>query len=672
MNKIVINQTLHGYDQGHSLLKSSTQISTDAKRNLMIMSDMSGSSMLSGFEEYITGYPIKELNMYALAKTWNAPEMKRPGCVWTQTLLINFSDLYILEKISNLLQLFIRPSENLDIDYYSRPIDFNILGNLDSTINISGNNIDPTFTKEIIFQLYSTNNSILIQSHDALEYESIILSIWTQQWPRLKRNFSFCTGAISARTLNNKLLDIQIVPFKTDRIIMDNDNVTILNPDVNLNVSKANWVDFIYDDLHSGSIKLSTFFKTYGADVREERGALVSLVELFIYLNREKQVSVSEVIKTLSEHFPLPTDAFTLKKNILFNQNKIQFSAFSFYNEESVLFELATTEFYDSFDFKNLEFAERFQILFKNNHKSVLDILDQLISSNINPNGEIVLKAIAQVISERELELLNQNYRKLLLIFIFFNPELACNSRFWKVSISEQNENFSTLLKTTNVNWQNVIGCLLKIDARIDKEIIYYANIGIASNILNWVNSSESESDNLSYYWLDILKERPNEILEWISVNAISKNLLFQLIPQILNPNSQLIANSDINIWLKLISSDNLSLNYDDKIRFKSFILALSFNIANSNIIHLLSYSFEDVYKAALASHLDYNSWKILEVHTKALSYWKDWDKCKKLRNALIDKFIELKWPVNHLYKIFSDKKILFEMFLKFEKSNGK
>src|SRR5690349_14831966 len=108
-NKIKIHQTLHGYDNGHSMLASSVDALPEAKRTLLIMSDMSGPSMQSGFEEYLTGYPLKEMNAFALSKTWYAPEMKRPGCVWTHTLLINFSDLQNVNNFQDLVDLFKRP-----------------------------------------------------------------------------------------------------------------------------------------------------------------------------------------------------------------------------------------------------------------------------------------------------------------------------------------------------------------------------------------------------------------------------------------------------------------------------------------------------------------------------------------------------------------------------------
>ena len=41
-------------------------------------------SVVKGFDQYVTGYPLDSINAYALAMTWYAPEMPRPGCVWTR------------------------------------------------------------------------------------------------------------------------------------------------------------------------------------------------------------------------------------------------------------------------------------------------------------------------------------------------------------------------------------------------------------------------------------------------------------------------------------------------------------------------------------------------------------------------------------------------------------
>src|ERR1041384_859427 len=104
----VFHQALHGYVDGHGLIRSSSKVPADTAHLMLIMSDMSGPSMIRGFETYLTGYPLREIKSYALARTWYAPEMKRPGCVWTHTLIIRNTDLGYLPDLLSLMDLFKR------------------------------------------------------------------------------------------------------------------------------------------------------------------------------------------------------------------------------------------------------------------------------------------------------------------------------------------------------------------------------------------------------------------------------------------------------------------------------------------------------------------------------------------------------------------------------------
>ena len=121
--EILIHQVLHGYSGGHSLLAVSRKLPKKVERTLLLLSDMSGPSMVHGFETYLTGFPLQDISMYALGRTWYAPEMKRPGCVWTHTLLIGESDLAYIPDLNVLLKLFKRPPKSkLRDKVYSSPI----------------------------------------------------------------------------------------------------------------------------------------------------------------------------------------------------------------------------------------------------------------------------------------------------------------------------------------------------------------------------------------------------------------------------------------------------------------------------------------------------------------------------------------------------------------------
>ena len=134
---IKIDQTVHGYTDGHCLLAKSIDLSKNSQRQMLIMSDMSGHSMTNGFEEYLTGYPLVDDGYYAFGKTWYASEMKRPGCVWTHTLLVKFDDIQCINDSEILLGLFKRPKKIIKKDDYTNQIKLSLDANTFGCINWS-------------------------------------------------------------------------------------------------------------------------------------------------------------------------------------------------------------------------------------------------------------------------------------------------------------------------------------------------------------------------------------------------------------------------------------------------------------------------------------------------------------------------------------------------------
>ena len=105
-----LRQVLHGYSDGHRQLAASLQLKPRDAKLMLVFSDLSGPGVPIDAAGYVTGYPLSESKMYAIARTWSAPEMPRPGCVWTHTLLIDFADIATLADASVLLPLFRRPT----------------------------------------------------------------------------------------------------------------------------------------------------------------------------------------------------------------------------------------------------------------------------------------------------------------------------------------------------------------------------------------------------------------------------------------------------------------------------------------------------------------------------------------------------------------------------------
>ncbi len=199
-----IEQTIHGYSDGHHLLATSRELPINAKYAMLALSDMSGRSMVPGFEEYLTGYPVPETSLYAIAKTWYAPEMERPGCVWTHTLLIENRNLGEVPDLACFRLLFRRPvrqSTGHSWDGYHLALEVP-----DSQQGLCNPSSTPApVVRSLLMALYGTpDRPVVLPAMDSNRFEELVLAFWSQQWPSLRASFRFCSGAIANRTFRRK------------------------------------------------------------------------------------------------------------------------------------------------------------------------------------------------------------------------------------------------------------------------------------------------------------------------------------------------------------------------------------------------------------------------------------------------------------------------------------
>jgi len=655
-NNILINQTLHGYQNGHSLIASSIEINNDVKRNMLGMSDMSGQSMHPKFQNYLTGYPLKEMALFAFAKTWYAPEMERPGCVYTHTLLINFVDLIKINNLKDLTDLFVKPITG-NFNAYKTSITFNFKLNTTSFI-------DPAYPKEdvvkIIDTLYSQNElSALITSPDSNFYESLCLSIWSQQWPRLRRNFSFCTGSISNRSLNGKNLDLQVIPNSSDINTINSGLLAKTDKQIN----NLLWAEKIYDDLKvPGSLR--DFFIDYGADTPTDRRILKLLTEVYLILD-SRENKFSEFVTKIGKEFPDKSSAINLKNKLL-SDKIIESSYFPDIKMQDVLKELATTKVYDSFDFEKLLIFQKLNDLYISSPNTVLQLLTTLLQENINPIGVNILRKISELVTEESEDIYKEEHRNLLLIFAKLNPKLAYNYKFWQVDKEYQRENFYTIYQNNieGLDWRILIDAILQSGAKIPGDIFNAGNKDLSKYVLDWFNKEtkrENEQD-----WLNPKYFNQSLLLEWLSKQTEIKNIkLLELLIYCLDPNSKEVTKLGSKIWVNVCSEKILF--YKDRqshIRLNSFAFAVSFHSCDKYSQRLLELTFEQVYMAALSGRIDYDSWKIIEVHTQPLQFWNDWDKCKKIAIAVVKKYQGCKWEVKTINNLFSEK-FVYESFVR-------
>ena len=293
-DELEVDQALFGYSEGHRQLASSINLPSKDVYELSMRSDLSPGASLSGTTSYISGFQLPVTRSYALIKTWPAPEMARPGCVWSHVLLLSRSFLTKQVNLGVLADLFRRPEGRVDVENYNLTLKVRRLAK------------SPTSSRDYVADIISSyyrNEPVLLKDTPDEVFERAMFDVWSQQWPRLRSEFSFRTVQSSATVLD-KGLTIKVSQSARK-------GVGVEGPE------KA-WVEAAVEDATSQTItSLRRFLWRYGKDVAAPRRSFPHLVEIHEAASKASTGLALVVAEKVLARFPKASDALTLKRDIL-------------------------------------------------------------------------------------------------------------------------------------------------------------------------------------------------------------------------------------------------------------------------------------------------------------------------------------------------------------------
>ena len=219
--------------------------------------------------------------MYVVARTWAAPEMPRPGCIWTHSLLVSFTDLAELEEPRQLLRFFRRPSSTEMFVDYTRPIV------LDFACEHIWPRIDRALARDLLMAIYcEPSNRVMIQVPQTDAAESTLLAVWGQQWPRLRRNFRYCSLTSDDRSTRQHVFDVQ---FR-----LRGGSSTRPSPRQEDEAADF-WTELCIRDLDHPTSKFRQYLKRAGSDITGGRMRFAELCSLFAERERVDEVKGVEL-----------------------------------------------------------------------------------------------------------------------------------------------------------------------------------------------------------------------------------------------------------------------------------------------------------------------------------------------------------------------------------------
>lgn len=623
-NSLRLHQALHGYSGGHRLLACSTKLTPRDTKTLLVLSDASCPTAEITEAGYLTGYPLTESGVYALARTWSAPEMPRPGCVWTHTLLIDFSDLALLERMDVLMRAFRRPLSDWPSGY-----DVEVpLRNWphDSSTHLEDDRLDAL--RRLLSALYSSaKKRVIATNNDNVTSETLTLVLWSQQWPRLRRSFKFCTLASADRSHEGLSFDLQFVPVRERKAqfpgAIDTDR---LEPE------RSKWLEAALADLLIGSKgELRSFLRQVGAEATGGRQAFVLLCRLYGLIQEfpQKPEAVTDAISLIGQSFDTSSAS---------SAGRLVASAAAEYAElldrQALNFVIQHLELLRFDDLENV--GRRVgTALWSRDPAACCQLLTEEPASQLVAEKTLAALSLSDIVSGLHRS------PEVMPIVLTRRPEVIGKPEFWTLDSLPRSEELSALKLNSDLV-ESALTAMRRAgkDNLIDEAVRAFGTDCVLQAVSTWLAEKGIENPSgIDAKWLTASVREENVVADALSRGVIRYQTVLVAIARETRPDFVPNLYGEDPWWTAVCHTKN-DLSEQGKHYLYAYLMARAFSRRSRNQAELIKLGFDDVYSAALEARLLKEAWRLLEPHLPWSLLWFDWDYCPRLRAAVVDAFV--------------------------------
>lgn len=617
MATATIHQTIHGYRDGHRLLSSSTPLAADASRTMLVLSDMSGPSMQPGFDEYLTGYPLPGTEFFVLAKTWYAPEMQRPGCVWTHSLLIPRSHVGRVPT-TMLLAAFRRPQDEGVESAATAVVE---VAESTARDDASEGFADRALAASMIGAVLGQPRPVIVVAETATQFEAVFLRIWQELWPAERARFSFCTGALMPRAHASSLLDLQAVPRAIPPSQFRKSASTALLLDVRAPAKPEAWVDLVLD----GAVKGDAMFRTWleaaaGADAG--RAVVPSLAPIFGEWHAPGASARSALTSVLSAK-DLEAGARSRLLGMVFGRASTESGAAG---RRELLRVLCAHRDADLSPVAPM-LENQTKRLFEESRPEGVALVLSLLGGDLTEVGERVLRAAVLLLAPSDVENFGDPQAAFLPTIVGANAVLAQSPILWQ-RVGGRAMDVLSQLGGADLDDEargSVVDAVFSSGRDISVDAI--VRFGGKVAILRALSALASSQLQFSWQWRTALSAQPNTVLEWLESLASPSLRDLELGSRFVSPKAT--QSRLATVWKSGTASSGSIVP-----RVAAFGLTLAFWEADVKS-PLLAACFQPTYDAAGSSRLEYEEWDWLLELAPSVSWYRDWDRCERLAAAL-------------------------------------
>ncbi|MDH1555686.1 hypothetical protein N5E86_14645 [Stutzerimonas stutzeri] len=613
-----VHQALHGYVDGHRQLALSVPLKTKDQKSLLALSDISGPGARLDEEGYLTGYPLQDSGYFALARTWPAHEMPRPGCVWTHTLLIDFNDLATLESLSCFKSAFKRPIHTGGFQEYLEPIRVGREPDVELSAAAIG------WAKSVLTALYGKPKHRIVATRSVPDVDDVVLAIWAQQWPRLRRSFRFCTLAASDRSVESANFDLQVLS-SVDRSVRSRFSDVIEAESIK--PAADSWVLVALEDLiHPDKDGLRSFFRKLGLDVSGGRAVFRSLCRLYratkaFSYNPE---AINEAIVLLQGELGAKhaRAARTVVAQAAVNSiDTLDDSSFNFLWSNLQLIEP---------DMLAASAANIGRAIWYRDPQRLVDLLSREAYSDNHISD--------QLFSGLETESLLAGLQKaphLIEFVLAKRPDLIVEQGLWSGSKDEIRASMG-VAKNLGLQSKATDGLL-----KSERSDLAYSAVELfgSETILNALTQNSKIRKQSLKAWIGAASKDGDVVADFLANHPGIPRPILHALAQVQSPD-WVPNNYGADPWFIAWSNSTSSITEAENIFVMAYLLSRALGWRSRSQAELMQISFEEVHAALASDRLTYESWQPLDALLPWSIFWFSWDKCQRLRAGVANAFV--------------------------------
>lgn len=627
-NNLIIHQTLHGYSNGHHLLESSILLADDSKRKMDVLSDLSGTDAIDGFDFYYSGYLLESEKLIVFSKTWYAPEMSRPGCVWTHSLLIPVqSAVFCATCIDVLLSEFKRPNINESQKKYSEPLTINKYETIVKKY-------DDKKIQYLIWVMIGQTAPNYIVANNSEEFIKELLFVWFTCYSELSYDYSFITGTNFIKNDNSNLISLQFCSKQFRNILSHTSNNIALLKSIDDVQKFPQWVINTHQILVNNEWSKFLMFKELLCDESLGEVCLTSFIKLYsCFYNTKNSIDIYASLELIDKLFEEKRPIIGNKLLELYLEGNFQeWGVYTAYSNIVI----ATIKF----NWINM-LPETLELLIEKGvstdfigSKKIVQYLVKIDDSSLQ---EKYLPIYARLLSPISFESFSGMDYSVCNVLVAINSTLAESDVIWKQSRGFQHGILNSLQICKNEN---------RLDDKVLRVILNNSEFDFSTEIYNlWGETSISifleyllGIENLRHKDTSKMVELCKQY-SYIAAGLFEKDLerftseqIFELM-KIVNPFTD-------KLTLKRLVSAYSLFNINSQSEYQKNEIAdfyLPFIMRSKDMFpyEIVAFSVTNVHYRLSKLAYPEGKWNKLQKYLPAVTVFNQWDRCKRLRKAI-------------------------------------